>query len=174
MFVPCTALLYDSTAATQILKLSTTPLSISCGIHLIFLLMTSSLVCGLFSQILSSRYPPQKIVRPVEILGMGSYAWGIQVICSRNEVTPHFSNRTLEYLRMPVILLYLEYQLSPKKNRDIFVGHPVIGTFQFHCKSEHKQVKWNKITCEMCKSDSIFPYLQRSTLFKWLLKFISW
>ena len=30
---------------------------------------------------------------------MGSYAWGIQVFCSRNEVTPHFSNRRLEYLR---------------------------------------------------------------------------
>ena len=30
MFVPCTALLYDSTAATQTLKLSTTLLSISC------------------------------------------------------------------------------------------------------------------------------------------------
>ena len=26
----------------------------------------------------------------------------------------------------------------------------------------------------MCKSDSFFPYLQSSTLFKWLLKFISW
>ena len=25
----------------------------------------------------------------------------------------------------------------------------------------------------MCKSESIFPYLQRGTLFKWLLKFIS-
>ena len=39
MFVPCTALLYDSTAATRTLKLSTTLLSISCGIHLISLLM---------------------------------------------------------------------------------------------------------------------------------------
>ena len=28
-----------------------------------------------------------------------SYAWGIQVFCSRNEVAPHFSNRTLEYLK---------------------------------------------------------------------------
>ena len=56
MFVPCTALLYDSTAATPTLKLSTTLLSISCGIHLISLLMMSSLVCGLFSQTLSFRY----------------------------------------------------------------------------------------------------------------------
>ena len=52
MFVPCTALLYDSTAATQTLKLSTTLWSISCGIRLISLLIMSSLVCGLFSQTL--------------------------------------------------------------------------------------------------------------------------
>ena len=26
----------------------------------------------------------------------------------------------------------------------------------------------------MCKSDSIFPYLQRGTLLKWLLRSISW
>ena len=60
MFVPCTALLYDSKAATQTLKLSTTLLNISCGIHLISLLMMSSLVCGLFSQTFSFRYslPP--------------------------------------------------------------------------------------------------------------------
>ena len=52
-FVPCTVLLYDSTAATRTLKLSTTLLSISCGIHLISLLIMSSLVCGFFSQTLS-------------------------------------------------------------------------------------------------------------------------
>ena len=45
MFIPCTALLC---AATRTLKLSTTPLSISCGIHLISLLMISFLVCELF------------------------------------------------------------------------------------------------------------------------------
>ena len=56
MFVPFTALLYDSTVATQTLKLSATLLSISCGIHLISLLMMSSLVCGLFSQTLSFKY----------------------------------------------------------------------------------------------------------------------
>ena len=53
MFVPCTVLLYDSTVATTLL-------SISCGIHLIYLLMMSSLVCGLFSQTLSFRYPLRK------------------------------------------------------------------------------------------------------------------
>ena len=50
----------------------------------------------------------------------------------------------------------------------------ITGTFQSHCKSKHNQVKWNKITGGMCKSDSIFSYLQGSTLFKCLLKFISW
>ena len=50
----------------------------------------------------------------------------------------------------------------------------VIGSFQFYSKSEHKQIKWYKIKREMCKSDSIFAYLQSSTLFKWLLKYISW
>ena len=48
----------------------------------------------------------------------------------------------------------------------------IIGTFKSHCKCEHNQVKWNKITQDMCKSDSIFPYLQDSTQFKWHLKFI--
>ena len=35
MFVPCPALLYNSTAATRTLKLTTTLLSISCRIHVI-------------------------------------------------------------------------------------------------------------------------------------------
>ena len=42
----------------------------------------------------------------------------------------------------------------------------IIITFLFHCKSEHKQGKSNKIIRDMCKSDSIFPYLQITTLFK--------
>ena len=61
MFVPCTALLYDSTAATRILKLSATLLSISCGIRLISFLMMLPLVCGLFSQTLSFRYPLRRL-----------------------------------------------------------------------------------------------------------------
>ena len=44
----------------------------------------------------------------------------------------------------------------------------IISIFQFHCKSEHKQVKWNKIKRDTCKFHSIFPYLQSSTLSKWL------
>ena len=59
--------------------------------------------------------PPQKIVKWVEMLGIGwpgvlsltwneSIPWEVmpevfKVFCSRNEVALHFSNRTLEYLR---------------------------------------------------------------------------
>ena len=32
----------------------------------------------------------------------------------------------------------------------------IIATFQSHCKSEHNQVKWNKITRDTYKSGSIF------------------
>ena len=59
MFVPCTTPLYDSTATTRTLKLSTTLLTISCRTHLISLLMMSPLVCGLFSQTLSFSYPSE-------------------------------------------------------------------------------------------------------------------
>ena len=98
MFVPCTALLYDSTAATWTLKLSSTLLSISCEIHLISLLVMSSLVCELFSQSLSFRYPRENSQAVWDrgnrmtrgywfdvkwVCPMGSYAWGIQVFCSR-------------------------------------------------------------------------------------------
>ena len=60
MFVPCTALLCDSTAATRTLKLYTTLLSISCEIRLISFLMVSSLACRLFSQTLFFSYPITK------------------------------------------------------------------------------------------------------------------
>ena len=60
MFVPCTALLYASTASTRALKLSTALLSISCRIYLISFLMMSSLACGLFSQTPSFRYALRK------------------------------------------------------------------------------------------------------------------
>ena len=48
-----------------------------------------------------------------------------------------------------------------------FIGHKIWNYFnefynrhffQFHCKSEYKQVTWNKIKQDMRKSDSIFPY----------------
>ena len=49
----------------------------------------------------------------------------------------------------------------------------VIGSLQFYSKIEQNQVKLNKITWEIYKSDSIFPYLRRGTLFKSCLEFIS-
>ena len=42
----------------------------------------------------------------------------------------------------------------------------LMETFQSHCKSERNQVKCNRTTQDMCKSDSIFPSLQGSSLFK--------
>ena len=42
----------------------------------------------------------------------------------------------------------------------------VIGSIQSYSKSEQKQVKKRKTTRQMCKSDSIFRYLQSSTLFE--------
>ena len=88
---------------TRIIKLSTTLLSNSCAIRLISFLMMSSLVCELFSQTLSFRYPfrqagwdlGNRMARGYWfdvkwVCPMASYAWGIQVFCLRNEATPHF------------------------------------------------------------------------------------
>ena len=46
-----------------------------------------------------------------------------------------------------------------------FIGCKILKC-QFYSKREHKQVKGNKTTPEMCKSDSVFRYLQNGTLFK--------
>ena len=84
-------------------------LSISCRIHLISLLMMSSLVCGLFSQLCLPGTPSEnsqavwdlgnrmargywvdvKWVHPT-----GSYARGIQVFCSVWEMRCHLISRT--------------------------------------------------------------------------------
>ena len=42
----------------------------------------------------------------------------------------------------------------------------IIGTFKFHCKTGHKQIKsQNRANkTKLCKSESIFTYLQSSTL----------
>ena len=59
------------------------------------------------------------------------------------------------------------------------IGHKILKyfhdfynwLFQSHSKSEHKQIKWNKMKQHMCISDIIFHYVkQNSTLFKWHLK----
>ena len=70
MFVPCTALLYDCRAATRTIKFSTTLLSSSCAIRLISFLMMSFLSVDCFQKLCLSG-TPQKIVRRVEILGIG-------------------------------------------------------------------------------------------------------
>ena len=49
----------------------------------------------------------------------------------------------------------------------------IVSICQVHCKSEHKQVKWNKIKRDILESDSIFPYLQSITVFQWLSKLIN-
>ena len=113
IFVPCTALLYDSIAAARTLKLSTTPLSISCGIHLIFW-WCPLLSEDCFHKLCLSGTPSENSQSSWDlgnrmtksywfdakgVCPMGSYAWGIQVLCSRNEVAPHFWNRRLEYFR---------------------------------------------------------------------------
>ena len=53
-------------------------------------------------------------------------------------------------------------------HRKICFGHKILkylSTFQIHWKIEHKQLKSNKIKQDMCKSDSIFPNLESSTIF---------
>ena len=89
MFVPCTALLYDSTAATRTLKLFTIILSISCEVNLISLLIISlSCLWIVFTNSAFQVFPQAgwdlgrswsdvKWVCP-----MGSFAWGIQLFCS--------------------------------------------------------------------------------------------
>ena len=105
IFVPCTALLYDSTAGTRTLKLPTTLflfwwcslLSVDC-FHKLCLSGTpsenSQAGWNLGNRMARGYRFDAKWVCPI-----GSYACGIQVLCSRNEVAPHFWNRTLEYVR---------------------------------------------------------------------------
>ena len=42
----------------------------------------------------------------------------------------------------------------------------IIDIFQFHFRSKHEQIKRDKTKQDMCKSGSIFLYLQSSALFK--------
>ena len=108
MFVPCTALLYDSTAATQTWKLSTSLRSISCGIHLILFWWCPLLSVDCFrkrclpgtlsgnSQAgwdVGNRMARGYRFDAKSVCPMGSYTWGIQVFCSRNEAPPQKSWR---------------------------------------------------------------------------------
>ena len=101
-------------AATRRIKLSTTLLSISCAIHLISFLMMCYLACGLFSQTLSFRYPPQKKVWQVEILGIAwpcfiGWTWNESVPC---EVMPEVFKCSIREMKYRLILnhnITLEY-----------------------------------------------------------------
>ena len=135
VFVSYTALLYDSTAATRTLKFSTTLLSIFYGIHLISPLM-SSLVCGLFSQTLSFRYPSENS-QAVSDLGnrmtrdylfdakcvcpIWSYAWGIQAFCSVWEMSRHLFSRT-EHLNASDIT---SHETDSSRVKPINPSHPI-------------------------------------------------
>ena len=97
MFVPCTALLYDSTAATRILFWWCPLLSVDC-FHKLFLSGTPS-ENSQAGWDLENRMAWGYDFDAKWVCPMGSYVWGIQVFCSRNKAPSHFSNRTLEYLR---------------------------------------------------------------------------
>ena len=84
-FVPSTALLLT----TRTLKLSTTLLSISCGIRLISLLMTPSLVCGLLRWRLISRTEHVDISR---ITPLGTDSFRVKPIAPGNPI-PKISTR---------------------------------------------------------------------------------
>ena len=97
MFVSCTVLLYDSTAATGTTKLPTNLLSISCAIRLISFLMMSSLDWIVFTNCLSGTpYKNSQVgwdfgnrmARGYRfdvnwVCPVGSYACCIQVFCLR-------------------------------------------------------------------------------------------
>ena len=106
MFVLCTALLYDSTAATRTLKLSTTLLSISSGIRLCLFWLCPLLSVDCFHELCFSFTPSEnsqagwdlgnRMTRGYRfdakwVCPMGSYAWDIQVFCSRTEHKIQFS-----------------------------------------------------------------------------------
>ena len=114
MFVPWTTLLYDSIGATQTLKLSTILLKILVESIWFLFWWCAVLSKDFFHKLCLSGSPSEnsqvgwdlekRMARGYQfdtkwICPILSYAWGIQVFCSRNEVAPHSSNRTLEYLR---------------------------------------------------------------------------
>ena len=100
LFVPRTALLYDSTAATRTLKLSTALLIIFVeSVFLFWWCTLLSVVC--FHKLCLSGTPSEnsqagwdlgnRMVRGYRLNAkwvclMGSYAWGIQVFCSVREM----------------------------------------------------------------------------------------
>ena len=126
VFVSYTALLYDSTAATRTLKFSTTLLSIFYGIHLISPLM-SSLVCGLFSQTLSFRYPSENS-QAVSDLGnrmTRDYLFDAKCVCPiwsyAWEMSRHLFSRT-EHLNASDIT---SHETDSSRVKPINPSHPI-------------------------------------------------
>ena len=116
MFVPCIVLLYDNTAATWTLKLSTTLLSISCGIlSCQWIAFTNSVF----------QLPPLK---RVEILGIG---WLEVIGFTRNvpipwEVMPEVIKYSVREMRYASFL-----EQNRKMNTSGITSH---GTDSFHVK----------------------------------------
>ena len=98
MYDPCTGLLYDSTAATWTLKLSPCDFSSDDVLSCLWIVFTNSVF----------QVPPQKIVRRVEILGIGwpgvigltqneSVLWGVMsevFRCLVRKMRRHLISRT--------------------------------------------------------------------------------
>ena len=83
---------------------------------------------------------------------------------NENETNQTFFHETYSNLTS----FFISHKI-PKCFNDFFNWH-----FSISLQKWAQTIKWNKIKRGICKSDSIFPYLQSSALFKWLLKLISW
>ena len=135
MFVRCTALQYDSATATRTLKLFTALLIIFVeSVFLFWWFPLLSVDC--FHKLCLSGTPSEnghtgwdlgnRMARGYWFYGkwvciMGSYAWGIQVFCSRKEVVTHFLNRT-EHLNTSGITSHRTHSFRIKP---ITPGHPI-------------------------------------------------
>ena len=99
MFIPCTALLYDSTAVTSTLKLSTTLLTFLAESIWFFFWWSPLLSVGCFHKLRLSGTPSENSQVGWDlgnrmawgyrfdakwVCPMGSYAWGVHLFCLRN------------------------------------------------------------------------------------------
>ena len=101
-------------------------------------------------------------------------------------------SKSFPNLNFSVFWLKWTQTMKVKQNETFFhETYSNLTLFLIHCKtlkhfkefcnwhrsiSQQKgaQVKWNEIRWNMCKTDSICPFLQSITVFQWHLKFISW
>ena len=96
----------------------------------------------------------------------------LKIDISQFYVNPIKKMKQNRHFSMGKIPIWHYFSLIPKYLNILMTF--LIGIFHFHCRSEHKQVKWNKIKQDICKSDILFPNLQSIIVFEWLLRFISW